>query len=231
MNEGKLIVLEGTDGAGKGTQLTLLVGYLKANHIPYASFDFPQYYKTFFGKWVGKFMGGEFGEGNPPAGGVSPYIITIPYAADRWQAKKEIEDALKEGKLVIVNRYATSNAAYQAAKLPKSERQEFIDWNFEMEYNQFGIPKEDLVIFLHVPPSISQELIEQKDKRKYLGNGKKDLYEKDVKLMQEVEKVYLGLAKTYHHWETVECIENGQLLTKEQIHDKVLEILRQKKYL
>jgi dTMP kinase len=225
---GKLIVIEGTDGAGKGTQFELLVNYCKANHVPYATFDFPQYYKTFFGKWIGRFMKGEFGGVTD----VPPYIATIPYAADRWQAKDDITYALEQGKLVMANRYATSNAAYQSAKLPVSQRVAFVDWEFEMEYTQFGIPKEDLVIFLHVPFDISQKLIEQKNARKYLGNGsKKDIHESNEQLMKEVEKVYLDFCRKYPHWVKIDCTKNNFMLSKEEIHNQVLDVLRKKKYI
>lgn len=218
--KGKLIVIEGSDGAGKGTQLSLLIEHCKQNNIPHQSFDFPQYYKTFFGAFAGRFLKGEFGNIND----IPPYVISIPYAADRWQAKEEINQALSEGKLVIVNRYATSNAAYQGAKLPESERQKFIDWSFDMEYNQFAIPKEDLVLYLHVPFSVSQTLIEQKAQREYLGTDKKDIHEANVEFLKEVEKVYRELAKT-SHWVTIECCKDNDIFPKDVIHKQIISAL------
>ncbi len=225
--KGKLVVIEGSDGSGKGTQTQLLVDYFKQSHTPYAVLDFPQYYKTFFGKWIGRFLKGEFGKIED----LPPYLLMFPYAADRWQAKGDIERWLSEGKIVISNRYTGSNA-YQAAKLSKKERERFIDWSFEMEYEAFGIPKEDLVIFLYVPFAISQKLIEQKNTRKYLGNGlKKDIHESNIKLMQEVERVYLDFCKRFPHWVKIDCVKNGQILSKEEIHQKIFDVLRRKKIL
>lgn len=225
MQKGKLIVIEGTDGSGKGTQLTLLADYLKAQHIPYGSFDFPQYYKTFFGRFVGRFLKGEFGGVRD----VHPYLIMIPYAADRWKAKDEMERALVEGKLVLSNRYATS-CVYQAAKLPPKDRAAFVDWSFEMEYKAFEIPKEDLVVFLYVPYDISQKLIEQKANRKYLGTGaKKDIHESNEQLMRDVEKVYLEFCKKYPHWVKIDCTKNGEILSREEIHQKIVDVLKRKK--
>lgn len=214
---GTLLVIEGSDGAGKATQLSLLIEYCKRNNIPHQSFDFPQYYNTFFGEFAGRFLKGEFGDIND----IPPYVISIPYAADRWQAKEEIQQALKAGKLVIVNRYATSNAAYQGAKLPLQERQKFIDWSFDMEYNQFGIPKEDLVLYLHVPFTVSQKLIEQKAQREYLGTDKKDIHESNLEFLKEVETVYTQLSKT-KHWVTIECCVNNTILPKEAIHNQII---------
>lgn len=222
---GKLIVIEGTDGSGKGTQLQLLVHHFKQQRISYETLDFPQYYKTFFGKWIGKFLKGEFGTVED----LPPYLLMFPYAADRWQAKEDMHRWLREGKIIISNRYTGSNA-YQAAKLAKKDRTRFIDWSFEMEYDAFGIPKEDLVIFLYVPFVVSQKLLEQKAARKYMGNQKKkDIHESNIPLMQEVEKVYLNFCKRYPHWVKIDCTKNGQILTKEEIHQKILSVLRRKK--
>lgn len=225
MNKGKLVVIEGSDGSGKRTQLELLVEYFKAHKVDHTTLDFPQYYKTFFGKWIGRFLKGEFGgiEDLPP------YLLMFPYAADRWQAKSDMEKWLSEGKIVVSNRYTGSNA-YQAAKLPAKERKRFIDWSFEMEYEAFGIPKEDLVIFLHVPFAVSQQLLEQKAARKYMGNErKKDIHESNLELMANVEKVYLEFCTKYPHWVKIDCTKKGQVLTREEIHLKIVEILIKKK--
>jgi len=216
---GKLIVIEGTDGAGKATQLALLADYFKKKNKAYEILDFPQYDKTFFGKWIGRFLNGEFGSLEQ----IPSYLLAFPYAADRWQAKAQIDQWLKEGKMVLTNRYAPSNAVYQAAKLPEEKRQAFIDWVFEMEYEVFKIPREDTVLFLHVPYSESARLIEQKKERQYLQNGNhKDLHEQGGLLLQTVEKLYVLLSKRFPHWATIECSKNGRILSKEDIHQKII---------
>lgn len=225
MNKGKLVVLEGSDGSGKATQLSLLVDYFKHSHAPYATLDFPQYYKTFFGKWIGRFLKGEFGGVED----LPPYLLMFPYAADRWQAKEDIEYWLKEGRIILSNRYTGSNA-YQAAKLPKSERHRFIDWSHELEYDAFGIPHEDLVIFLYVPYSVSQKLMEHRKVKKYLGkHSTKDIHEADTHLMQEVETVYLSYCRKFPHWVKIDCVEHGSILPKEEIHQKIITVLQKKK--
>jgi len=227
MKQGKLIVIEGSDGSGKGTQLQLLTAYVKANSIPHAVLDFPQYYKTFFGKWIGRFLKGDFGTIEE----INPYLLMFPYAADRWQSKDDINNWLSQSRLVISNRYTGSNA-YQAAKLPLKERKRFLDWSFDMEYEAFGIPREDLVIFLYVPFSVSQKLIEQKNSRKYLGKGiQKDIHESNLVLLQEVEKVYLDFCSKFKHWIKIDCVKNGEILPKEEIHRRIVDILEKKGYL
>lgn len=224
MNKGKLVVIEGSDGSGKGTQMQLLVDYFKQCHVPHATLDFPQYYKTFFGKWIGRFLKGEFGRVED----ISPYLLMFPYAADRWQARGDIEHWLSEGKIVLSNRYTGSNA-YQAAKVPNGDRIRFIDWSFEMEYEAFGIPKEDLVIFLYIPFMVAQKLIEQKRARKYMGNHQtKDIHESNTVLLQTVESVYLDFCKRFPHWIKIDCVANGRILSKDEIHKKVLSVLHRK---
>lgn len=221
MKKGKLIVIEGSDGSGKTTQIKLLTSYLKKQKISFAVLDFPQYEKTFFGEFVARFLKGEFGK----AEHIPSYFVALPYALDRWQAKKQINKLLAKKQLVICNRYVGSNAAYQAAKLKPNQREAFIKWLFKMEYEILGVPKEDIVIYLYVPVGISQELIDKRGQKKYLGNLKKDIYEQDIKLLTEVEKMYLSFCKKYKNYLKVDCTEKGKLLTKEKIHQKILQKL------
>lgn len=81
--KGKLIVVDGIDGVGKVTQTKLLYERLKKERYKAAILDFPQYYNNFFGKLIGRFQNGEFGDA-PTA---SPYLASVLYTADRWKSK------------------------------------------------------------------------------------------------------------------------------------------------
>lgn len=213
MAKGKLIVIEGSDGSGKSTQLEQLANYCQTHNIACAVFDFPQYDKTFFGKMCKDFLFGKYGDN------ISPYLISLPYAADRWKAKGEIEKALSEGKLVFLNRYAPSNAVYQGARLPEDQRDAFIEWEFQLEYREFGIPKEDVVVYLHVPVEISQKLIADKQK---------DYNEKDLVLLKTTEALYQRFCNTYDNWFCIECAPKKQILSKEEIHMQIVAELQKK---
>ena len=208
---GKLIVIEGIDGSGKGTQLKMLLKYLNEKNINHASFDFPQYGKTFFGDFAHRFLNGEFGHFSR----INPYLASFPYAADRWQVKDKIWQAINDGKLVICNRY-TPSSIYQAVKVRSPQRKNFLNWVDTLEYEVFGIPRPSLVIFLYVPLELAQTLIAKK---------KKDQYEKNTKYLKKVEEMYLDILKTNKSWVKIDCVENETILSPEIIHQKILDKL------
>jgi len=217
---GNLIVIEGIDGSGKGTQLEMLLKYLKERQIKYSYFDFPQYGKTFFGDFAGRFLNGEFGHFSR----INPYLASFPYAADRWQVKDKIWHAINEGKLVICNRY-TPSSIYQAAKIKTSQRKKFLDWVETLEYEVFNIPRPSLVIFLYVPLILAQTLIAKKQPRIYLDNGKKDQYEKNLDYLEKVEKMYLKIARTNSNWVKIDCIDDNKILSEEIIHQRIVDTI------
>lgn len=223
---GRLIVFEGIDGSGKKTQFELLINYLKENKITYASFDFPQYGKTFFGNFAGRFLNGEFGHFSR----IDPYLASFPYAADRWQVKGKILQAINSVSLVICNRYSPSSI-YQAAKIKSTQRRKFFHWVETLEYEIFGIPRPSLVILLHVPLVFAQTMIEKKNKRKYLDGKIKDQYEKDIKYLKKVEDLYLDTVKTNKSWIKIDCVENNKILSPEAVLNKIIIILGEKGYI
>jgi len=223
--KGKLIIIEGGDGSGKATQAQLLVSYLKKKKIPVKYFDFPQYYQTFHGQTVARFLRGEFGT----LDNISPYLASLAYALDRLSAKNQMNDFLKKGGVIVANRYSTSNMAYQGVRFSdEQERNKFLDWVYQLEYKINKIPKEDLVIYLYVPWQIGLALTAKKGERRYLS-GKSDILEKDILLRQKVEKMYLQLAKNKKNWVIINAVENNQILPIETIHKKIIQTLVDKK--
>lgn len=220
----KFIVIEGGDGAGKGTQAKLLVEKL-SKETKVSFFDFPQYEKTLAGKLVGRYLKGEFGD--PLL--MSPYIASIPYALDRATAIDELNKALKEG-IVICNRYTPSNIGHQASKLSADKREEFISWLEQMEYDELKIPKPTSVIYLYVPVEISSRLVEKKEARSYIGGesskGEKDGHEKDMEYQRKSIEVYTKMSKERDDWKFINCVEDGRLLSVEEIHEKIMRIVK-----
>jgi len=224
-NQGKLVIIEGGDGSGKATQAQLLVSYLKKKKIPVKYFDFPQYYQTFHGQTVARYLRGEFGT----LDNISPYLASLAYALDRLSAKNQMNDFLKKGGIIVANRYSTSNMAYQGARFSDdNERKKFFDWLYDLEYKINKIPKENLVIYLYVPWQIGLELTKKKGERLYLS-GKTDIHEKDILFRQKVEKMYLELAKTKKNWVVINAVKDNQILPIKTIHQKIVQTLVDKK--
>src|SRR6201998_4632981 len=145
MTRGKLIVIEGIDGAGKRTQADLLARTFEQRGMAFVRFSFPRY-ESSFGRLIGRFLNGDFG----PLPAVDAHFSALLYAGDRFEAKSELEAALDSGQTVLTDRYIASNLAHQAARVSAEKRSEFIGWLRQLEYGIYGLPAEDLVIYLRV---------------------------------------------------------------------------------
>lgn len=223
--KGKLIVIDGLDGSGKATQTKLLIKRLKKEGYKTAVADFPQYYTTFFGKMVGRYLSGEFGTAKQ----VSPYLASVLFAADRWQAKEKMRQWLSEGRMVVSNRYVSANQIHQAAKIRgKREKEKFLRWLEEMEFKVFGIPRPNLILFLHVPYQVGQRLVVKKGVRKYIGGVKKDIHEASKSHLSAAQQQVFQLVKKQAGWQRVDCLENGRLLSRQEIAEKVWRVVRNK---
>jgi dTMP kinase len=209
--KGKLIVFEGLDGSGKTTQVKILFKKLKKLGYKAVIYDFPQY-SNFFGKLIDKYLSGEFGEINK----ANPYFISLLYAFDRWQIKEELKKDLKD-KIVIADRYSTSNFIYQGAKIKnKKEKEKFFKWLENLEFKILGLPIPDLVLYLKVPYKISQKLIK---------NRKKDLHERSISYLKKVEKNSSYLIKKYN-WKVIKSVKKNRILPKKEIAEKIWQIVK-----
>ncbi len=223
--QGKFIVIDGTDGSGKGTQTKLLAERLTRAGFNVEVVDFPQYGKKSAGP-VEKYLNGKYGKADE----VGPYRASIFYACDRYDASFKIKKWINEGKIVISNRYVTANMGHQGGKIKDPiERKHYFNWLYALEYEIFGIPKPDLNIILHVDAAIAQNLIDKKEAREYIGGKKRDIHEDDLDHLKNAEKVYLEIAKTFPGFAFVECTKNGDMIPVEEISDilwqTVMEVL------
>jgi len=217
---GKLIALEGIDGSGKRTQLDLLARSLQERGLPTFLISFPRY-ESFYGKLVGRYLNGEFGE----LAAVDPHISALLYAGDRLEAKPEIEAALSSGKIVLSDRYIGSNMAHQSARIPPEKRGEFQSWLKRLEYELYGLPEEDLAMYLSVPVSEAHRLVGLKSARAYTSL-KRDIQEADMTHLEQTAIIYDQLA-TAANWARIDCINpaSGDLLSPEEIHQAVIKVV------
>lgn len=214
-------MIDGSDGSGKKTQSELLINNLRDEGCEVSFYDFPQYADSFFGSMAGRYLNGEFGDIDD----VSPYLASILYAGDRFEAAKTMKADLAAGRIVVSNRYIQSNMAFQTAKLSsKEDKEKFLTWVENMEYNIFKIPKADLVIYLSVPYKISQKLVGQKTERNYT-KLKRDIHEKNAEFLKRVEVEYVNLASLYSEWRLIDCMKDGRIKSKEEIAREVLNVV------
>jgi dTMP kinase len=222
MTRGKLIVIEGGDGAGKKTQTALLTERLRAAGKRVESISFPQYGEV-SASFVERYLRGELG----PKEAISPYVASMFYAHDRFVVAPKIEAWLAEGAWVLSDRYVQSNMAHQGARVPSpAARTSLLAWLDDLEFVRLGIPRPDLTLVLAVPAVTRDANVEKKEARAYLQGAAKDIHEGDLPYQERVEAVYHELARTLpaHLW--VDCTENGTLLPANRCHDLVWEHVR-----
>jgi dTMP kinase len=217
------IVIDGSDGSGKATQLKELIKHLKKSGVKTAIVDFPRYDKpaSFF---VREYLNGKYGSLKE----MGPYKSSIFYALDRFDAASEIRKWLKEGRVVIANRYVSSNMAHQGAKILKSaERRKYFNWNYSLEYEIFGIPKPNLTIVLNVPATIAQGLVDKKGSREYIGGVKRDIHEANLQHLKRAEATYKELIGLYpKDFRLIMCVESKRLLSVPEVHEKVWDMVK-----
>jgi dTMP kinase len=217
---GKLIALEGIDGSGKRTQLDLLARALGAQGRATLQISFPRY-ESSFGKLVARYLNGEFGS----LEAVDPHLSALLYAGDRLEAKPELESALAAGKIVLADRYVCSNLAHQTERVLTDRREEFLAWLKHVEYGLYGLPVEDLVVYLHVPPAQAHRLVAMKAPREYTSL-QRDIQEASVSHLEQTGLLYDRLA-TEPNWTRIDCSNpvSGALFPPEEIHRAVLQVV------
>lgn len=227
MKKGKLIVIDGIDGSGKATQVRLLSERLSKEKIKHKTIDFPRYYDNFFGRMIGNYLSGVYGDFIK----VDPRLASVLYAADRFEASKNIRNWLEDGYTVIADRYVSANQIHQGGKIKeKKARQEFLKWLDEMEYGVFQIPKPDAVVYLDVPFEISSAWLKRKvtqRKKKYL-RGRRDVAEDNLQHLKASRESALALGKTNKNWIKIECCKGMICLSPEGVQEQVYKALNKK---
>jgi len=217
--KGKLIVIAGTDGSGKTEQTENLVNRLTYEKYSVETISFPQHGER-SATLVDDYLTGEYGTAKE----VGPYRASIFFACDRYVAFiLKMREWLKQGKIIISNRYVSANMGHQAGKIKnKKERDKFLEWLENFEFNIFGIPKPNKNIFLYMPPEIGQKFVEKKKSRNYLTGKKMDIHEADLKHLKEATKAYLYVAKKYN-WDIINCAPNNKVRTIDDISQELWE--------
>lgn len=221
---GKLFVIDGTDASGKQTQLSKLKERLDKEGIEYKSVSFPNY-DSESSSLVKIYLNGELSE-DPKE--ISPYIASTFYAADRYVTfKKEYEEYYKNGGIILADRYTTSNMVHQAGKIKDDkEREKFLNWLWDFEFNLYGLPVPTEVFFLNMPTEYAIKLMENR-KNKITKEEKKDIHERSPEHLKDAYEEACKLSKKYN-WKEIKCVKDGKIRSIEDIHEEIYQELKNK---
>jgi len=190
-----LILIEGIDGSGKGTQVGKLAAHLTQLKIPFSVHPYP----------TAKFPELRAHLNNEKT--IEPTELFLTFANDIKQEQKEVSQELKAGKLVIFDRYITSTLAYQGETIPLYEGKKIL--------SQFAFRKPGLVLLLDLPAKLA---LSRKHKQKA-----PDRHEKDAEFLERVRQRFLQLSREGYHakeWRVIDASRN-----QEQVFKQILSAL------
>lgn len=217
---GKLIVLEGIDGSGKSAQYRRLTARFEREGLDYHSIVFPRYDQE-SSALIRMYLNGDFGS-RPDD--VNAYASSIFYAVDRYASyMTDWKAYYQSGGVVLSDRYTTSNAVHQGAKLPPEEQPRFFDWLYDLEYVKLGLPRPDLVIFLDVDLATSEARMH----RRQLKTGKTgDIHERDTEYLQLCLDTG-HRAAAHYGWRVVDFMKDGKEREVDEKHEEIYQIVRE----
>jgi dTMP kinase len=212
--QGKLIVLEGIDGSGKSTQFKLLTERLEKEGLPFRKVVFPRYSES-SSALLRSYLAGEFG--NDPSD-VNAYAASTFFFVDRFASyKTDWGDYYRSGGTIICDRYTTSNAIHQGAKLPEGELNSFLDWLYDFEFRLMELPRPDVVLYMDIDLITCMNQMKVRQEK---TNTKGDIHETHGEYLKACLKT--GLAAARHlSWNKVRCLENGAMRSVSDIHEDI----------
>lgn len=222
MKLGKLIVIDGGDGAGKATQVAMLAETLKKAGFEVETLDFPRYKTNTFGALIRECLDGKRGDFMK----VDARVASSLYAADRFESRPQLEAWLKAGKIVILDRFVSANMMHQGAKIhDEAELHSFLDWLDHMEHEIFGLPRPDAIIYLAVPAVVREGLKATAVKEGKHGAAT-DLAEADAAHQRNAEERARTIVASKNNWHAVNCCKEESMRTREEIQADIYEIVK-----
>lgn len=223
---GKIIVIDGVDGSGKGTQCKLLKERLNKENYSLYSCSFPRY-EDDASIFVRRYLDGFYGK-NPSD--VSAYQASLGYALDRYdffKTNKEAKEALEDPNVIMVtDRYTTSNLIHQGTKIQNQQEQaKFNDWLWNLEYEILGIPRPDMVIIPVLEPEANIKLITQRNiaNRAKANKMGTDIHEADIEYLKQTITSSRNVIEQMG-FDIIDCMNNdGTIRTIEDIHEEIYE--------
>ncbi len=219
------IAVDGVDASGKQTHTELLAEHFTKLGKKVRRLSFPMYDKP-SSALVKMYLSGDFGE---KASDVDAYCASTLYAADRFASfrsdwKKDYEDA---NTIIIADRYVSSNMIHQAGKINDvNEKNKFLDWLFDFEFNLYKIPQPDMTVFLDMPPEYGRKLMADRA-NKFSGGETLDIHERDFDYLEKSYQNAKYVSEKFG-WRCVECVKNNTIRTIDEIQAEIISIIKDK---
>lgn len=216
--KGFLIVLDGLDASGKETQTKKLYNRLCEDGRNIMRIECPNYEDS-SSELVKMYLKGEFGS-NP--GDVNHYAASSFYAVDRFASyKKYWGKHYENGGIVLADRYTTSNAIYQPVKIAdEKERERYLEWLDDFEYNKLSLPRPDAVFFIDMPPEFMIELLKKRNE----NNHAEDIHEKNYEFLKKCYENAINVSEKFGY-ERIKCVKDGKIRSIDDIHSEIYERL------
>ena len=215
---GTLIVFEGIDGSGKSTQVDMLTDRFGLEGRDFLRVRFPRYDKP-SSALIKMYLGGEFGD-DPDA--VNAYAASSFFAVDRFSSfMQDWRGYYESGGLVLTDRYTTSNAIHQGAKLPDGQRELFFKWLYDYEFRLMGLPAPDYVLYMDITADASAKRLRQRQIETGISG---DIHEKDISYLDQCAKTG-AQAADFYNWHKIKCFTESGERTREDIHTETYELI------
>ncbi len=220
---GKLIVIDGVDASGKETQTRLLLERLESKGKKVKMVSFPAYDNP-SSTLVRMYLNGDFGK-NPSD--VNAYATSTLFAVDRFATYRTAWGKdYRGGTIILADRYVSSNLIHQAGKIDDAaEKNKFLTWLDDLEYNIYGLPRPDKTLFLDMPPRYGARLMRGR-LNKANGESRKDIHESDIEYLEESYRNAVFVAEKFG-WERVSCVKNEKIRAVEEIHEDIYAVIKE----
>jgi len=215
---GNLVVFEGIDGSGKSTQFEMMCDRFADESRDFMKIRFPRYDKP-SSALLKMYLDGEFGN-DPDA--VNAYAASSFYAVDRFASfVQDWRGFYENGGLILTDRYTTSNALHQGAKLPVERRERFFNWLYEYEFDLLGLPSPDLVIYLDIEAGQAfDRLLRRQEETGTTG----DIHEKDTSYLELCARCGKQAAALYG-WHKIRCFHEDRERGAHELHREIYEVI------
>ena len=121
-----------------------------------------------------------------------------------------------------MDRYTTSNAIHQSAKIPAHKREEYLRWLSDFEFNLLELPEPDMVIYMDIPFELALKRISE---REAATGPVGDIHEKNTEYLKLCHECGLQAADIYG-WNKIALVENGRERSIEEIHSEIFALVK-----